>query len=227
MINEISRKLKPTDDVAFLILYPDRYYTSQQSQFFFGAISRESPHPIIIHGKPRQNASGGYIDYGPDEINRLAEFKNIIGMKEECSTYEEAFKVISRVDNDFGIIVAGGSQRRHSFLGQVGANTFLSGLGSINPEVDLYYDHCYNTGLFDECQRIVREYETPFFRASFHHGWHSALQYYLKELGIYNGHGRHPFPSKGGKSAIMDGTYLGLKETLSKDKKIQDWKSSS
>lgn len=180
--------------VGVLLLFPDRYYNDDQLLDYFGYIANNSPFPILVHGNSLRKGYGGVFEYNGDFCVKLAQHSNIVGMKEECSSWDLGYKLCREVrlaDEDFGVIVAGGSQKRYMALRTAGANSFLTGIGNIYPEIsETFYSLC-NKNIKD-AEEFIREFEEPFFDVFMKIGWHAAMREALKIKGLLS-HDRDPF----------------------------------
>ncbi|GAG32412.1 unnamed protein product, partial [marine sediment metagenome] len=104
-----------------------------------------------------------------------------VGVKEETSDLMLAYNVTFDVCVDIGIIVAGRSQQRYNYLNHGWGEriSFLAGVGSIWPKVDIFRRDTY---------------ENRIFKVFFKHGWHPSLRYALQRLNIIPIHNRQPWP---------------------------------
>ncbi|RLD81489.1 MAG: hypothetical protein DRJ10_06120, partial [Bacteroidetes bacterium] len=127
----------------------------------------------------------GTYNYTSGLYNELIKHPNIMGTKEETSDLAQAFNVIEGIENsDFNIVVAGGTLRRFMYLNPAGANSFLSGVGSIFPEIEEKFYQAHKKNDIAICKTIIKEYETPLFNAFKNIGWHPSLREALKIKGL-------------------------------------------
>lgn len=151
---------------------------------------------VYIHGYNFKSYKGGEYQYTNKLINELSNLPNIKGIKEENSNIWNSYNIFKDFEikkcKDFEIILAGGSQRRHWFLGKE-YFTFLSGIGSVFPEIDLNYYQYYQQGLFKNARHIIDNLEDMFFDTFFNIGWHIALRESLKIYDLIKGN-KKPFP---------------------------------
>jgi len=190
MIRELNKKPELFNVIVF---YPERYYNDEVviTDFFY-RVADCSKKPIFIHGLPlKSGITGQSINFSADLVNKLAEHENIVGMKEESSSFDFGFDLCSKVeDKNFQIIVAGKSAQRFSLLHQAGAQTFLSGLGNLYPTLEMkIYRDILSNGYSEDVVKI----EKPFFDTFMSIGWHKALRAALRIKGFkfYN---IDPFP---------------------------------
>jgi len=182
---------------AILLSYPERLYQMSDLVDFFDRVSRAFPlAQLYLHGLPlRSGCKAGTQDFTGQMISSIADaVPRFVGMKEECSTYEAGFKLCASISTkrNFELIVAGGSMRRFLLLQSAGAQSFLTGVGSLFPEVELsFYAHVMN-GRLREAASIIAHVETPFFDVFMDVGWHKALRYAAKRLALVGGAERLP-----------------------------------
>jgi dihydrodipicolinate synthase/N-acetylneuraminate lyase len=176
-----------------MLLYPDRFYIEENVCEFFESCADHSTNPIYIHGMWMRKGNGGTWDFTASVINRLSKHPNILGMKEETSSIDLAYKILQEVTDDFDIIVAGGSMRRHWHLSNAKKDiSFLSGVGSIFPEYACTYCNEYNSMNLIEAKKVMNNFEKPLFNVFMEIGWHASLRYALSEMG-YIKENRLPF----------------------------------
>lgn len=173
--------------VSFLIFYPDRYYDYETIISYFKTIANKSPRPILIHTMPIRSGYGlYYVEYPTKLMLEISKIDNIIGMKEENRNKPHALDFCEKICNDnFGAIVAGGSISRYIYLKDAGAQTYLAGLGSVLPELEMEYWRTKDNKYLDLEQKL--------FSVFMKIGWHKALRTALKTKGFIK-NDRQPFP---------------------------------
>lgn len=180
-------------DTALMLLFPDRFYHNSEIKDWAYAVADTSKYPVYLHGMFMRKGTGGMYNYTADLYNELAAHPNIMGTKEETSDLAQAFNVLSQIkDSNFHSIVAGGSLRRFFFLYPAGAKTFLSGIGSIFPEIEEKFAQAFANADIETCKKIIQEYETPLFNTFKNIGWHPALREALRIKGFCQNN-RRPF----------------------------------
>tara|TARA_R110000824_G_scaffold323480_1_gene510434 strand:+ start:553 stop:1461 length:909 start_codon:yes stop_codon:yes gene_type:complete len=205
-IKEHNANLKGKN-ACLMLLYPERYYDNESIIRYFKDLADISKFPVLIHGMFMRKGTGGTYNFKADLVNELATHPNIIGMKEETNNLMDAYQFCKDVDTDnFGIIVAGGSQKRFSFLHSAGAQTFLSGVGSLFPSTDNLYHMLLKRGLYDDASKIKEDYENELFDVFMKIGWHLSLRTALKELNLISEYDRMPFiqPTKQQREMIIE-----------------------
>ena len=183
-------------DTRLMCLYPDRFYGHETIQSYFFDLRDYSSSALYVHGMFMRSGTGGSWDFDSDVMNSLISLKVIEGMKEENSSLPNAFSFVKGIrDNDksFDIIVAGGSMRRHQFLKNAGANSFLSGVGNFFPEIEISY--CENIDAGKSVDKEI-ELETKLFETFSKYGWHQSLRTGLSELQLGCQYDRQPWPAR-------------------------------
>lgn len=178
-----------------LVVYPERYYSDHDFLSFFSRVGKSCPFDKYIHGLPLRLPQGALLDYSSNLISQLITAdRRIIGMKEECSTYEMGFSLSAGLSHrkQFELIVAGGSMRRYLLLQAAGARSFLAGVGSLFPLVEhAFYSHM-ESGRLKEATTIIANIETPLFQVFMGIGWHKSLRHAAKYLGFIDKGERGP-----------------------------------
>jgi dihydrodipicolinate synthase/N-acetylneuraminate lyase len=172
-----------------LISYPERLYAPTEVVAFFHRIDRAlGGSRIHIHALPIRAGRGlGSVDFtGEMTLAIIDSAPHVVGMKEECSTYEAGFELCATVSatRNFEFIVAGGSMRRFLLLQAAGARSFFAGVGSLFPEVEIAFFKHVSLGRLREASSIISQIETPLFAVFMAIGWHKALRYAAKRLNL-------------------------------------------
>lgn len=190
---EESKKRCP--NASFLIIYPERYYCDDDIISFFERVTNFIEGKFYFHGLPLKSGKGGLVSFSSELIKKVLQTcSKIAGMKEESSSYEEGFTLCHALSEyaEFEIIVAGGSMRRFSLLSNAGAQSFLTGVGSLFPEIEIKFYNRFTDGEIDNSREIIKEIETPFFEVFMKLGWQKSLRYALTSEGFYNSTQRLP-----------------------------------
>jgi len=229
---ELSHLIRVTVErspsASILITFPERFYSDLGLLRFFSRIADLAPRTsFYLHGLPIRRGNGGSLDYSARLLLKLIDLApNIIGMKEECSSYELGFKLCSELptNKNFEFVVAGGSMRRFLLLQAGGAQSFLSGIGSLFPQVETMFYEAWRRGDLHSANYLIREFETPLFRVFMDIGWHPALRRGLQLLGYASAYERRPMTGLGSRpKADVDNVVQSLQEKLNsitlKDKK--------
>ncbi|MBK7477470.1 MAG: hypothetical protein IPI11_16255 [Haliscomenobacter sp.] len=192
----LDEMLKFCEDSPIMLIYPERYYDEESLISFYSRVTNRFQRRFYFHGLKMISYRGGIMTYSAKMINKIKEASPfIVGMKEETPSYEEGFNLCSNIRDkeSFEIIVAGGSMRRFALLELSGAQSFLSGIGSIYPQIELDFMKFFSNGEKEKAENIIRYLETPFFNVFFEVGWHQALRYALAELKLISKYQRRPF----------------------------------
>ena len=186
------------DNVYLMLLYPDRFYNTKNIYNFFDRIARISELGIYVHGMFMRKGTGGMYDFDHTLISEMASHDNIWGMKEETVNLADAFTQCLKSDinhKDFEVIVAGGSQKRFWYLHPVGATNFLTGIGSMFPQIDIDFYNTISKGNYNKAKDIMVNDEGVLFKTFMEIGWHKSMREALKILGFSKGPDRRPFAS--------------------------------
>ena len=195
--------LEKSNNVSIMLLYPERYYNDESIVDYFHSLADISPFPVFIHGMYMRRGNGGLYDFSSKLINKIAKHDNIIGMKEETSDLAAAYNICKNIDKNFEVIVAGGSQRRFSFLHQAGATTFLTGVGNLFPKIDIDFYNEFLSKNIERANKLTRLFENPLFDVFMDIGWHKSLRSALKIMDLSCYHNRSPFPDCTSKEANL------------------------
>lgn len=200
------------ENIFYMFLFPERYYNDDQVVDYFQECAEFADsfgRRCLFHGKPMISARGGEkVNFNAQLINQIASMPNMIGMKEETSTVEEAAKIVADIEANFDIIVAGGSMSRFEKLKSVGATSFLTGIGSLYPTIPLEYFKLKNKSE----TVFYLEQEKEFFSIFMNIGWHLALRTALYSIRYKNPFTRKPFPRASDKQLCLINKLMLSKE---------------
>mgnify|MGYP003150634107 CR=1 FL=1 len=172
----------------FMALYADRFYDNQSIVDYFSSVVDIVGSPIYIHSMFMRSGRGGHWNYTSDILNELFERNLVIGIKEEYNDVMAAYNFILDLPRDMDIIVAGGSMRRHQFLKNAGAKSFLSGVGNLFPQIERDY--------FRGKEESSVEKENELFSVFNKHGWHRSLRIALSLMDLGCNFDRMPWPNR-------------------------------
>jgi len=178
-----------------MVLYPDRFYDYGSIYSHIAKIREASLYPVYLHAMPMRKGTGGEWNFTSDIISSLFEKKLICGIKEEHSNLQESYNFIRNLPPNLDVIVAGGSMRRHQFLKTAGANSFLSGIGNLFPQIEINYCNEIDSGRFGDSQIAL---ESKLFDVFLKYGWHPSLRVALAHLGLLSHYNRNPWPKLSG-----------------------------
>lgn len=199
---------------AVMLMYPDRYYSDEDVCDYFFRAANKLKVPVIVHGMFMRNAvSGGTYNFTPEIVAKLKKHENIIGIKEESTTYEMAYKICRQADDKFLIFPAGGSCRRFLLTHPAGAQNFLGGIGNIYPEIEEAFYAAIKNSDYNTAHKIVERYEDPLFETFGPIGWHRALQIALHEKKLLMTTNRLSFAKITGEQIIKIRNVLKLIES--------------
>lgn len=181
-VEQLDRRLDDKLHYFYMFLYPERYYDDDTLVRFFTDASRLATRPSWLHGMFMRNGRGGTYNFTPEVVKKIVESGNFSGMKEEHQTFQGAYDMCKGLQDlkDFDVCVAGGDQRRFALCQPVGAKTFLTGVGSIVPTVDLMFEHNMVLGMSMTGRRILNEIHNPVYDAFKKIGWHRAMREALR-----------------------------------------------
>lgn len=199
---EVLSTLKQTDlDGVAAILSVSPYYNkpSQEGIYqHFKAIAGKSPVPIILYNVPGRTAS----NMSAATTLRLAQHKNIIGIKEASGNLEQCMKIAAEKPEDFMLI--SGDDMLTIPLYSVGAVGVISVLANAFPTT---FKKMKDLALLSEYTKARKELFTlldingPMYEESNPVG----IKYVLSELGVCEHHVRLPLvpASEGLKKKIQ------------------------
>jgi len=197
-IGYYNDSLSSTDkDIVLMVLYPERYYDDDSIISFYKEISDKSSFPIYIHCMPMRRANGGTYEYTSEIVNRINEETSgvVCGLKEESSSFDKGYEFVKDINTEnVNVIVAGKSQRRYLSLYPAGAQSFLSGVGSFIPSVDISFYELYVNSPINEKRHLgILKLEDYLFDNFMKIGWHVAMRQTLKLMEMTCKNNRRPF----------------------------------
>ena len=113
-------------------------------------------------------------------------------MKEECCDAEYSYRIIRKVSHKAALI-GWGSMKRFLRDHHAGARSYLMGVGSFVPHIELAFYDAVMERRYDEAEKLVRENEEDYFQLAVSLGWHRALKETLDIFGLLPRTERPPF----------------------------------
>lgn len=189
-LRETKKFIKSANDYAdsktkYLILYPERHYDNNTIRQFFYQLKQDTDTDFYVHTMALRSGAGGNWEYESGLLKDLFNEGLVVGIKEEYSNIQHAFKFVDELPKGMDVIVAGGSMRRYNFLKIAGANSFLGGIGNLFPEIEL--DYCINE---KEHSLLL---EKKLFDVFMKFGWHKSLRIGISYLGLGCDYDRMPW----------------------------------
>ena len=190
---ELTRQAMADGCGAMLIYYPERHYHDDYVFDYFKTLAEMTNAPLMIHAVPFANGrGGGSIPYSLDLFRRLAELDSVVGMKEELADENLRYSLAVHLGERIPLIVAGGSMRKHLSCVLFGVKSWLVGVGSFVPKVEIdYHEHLAN-GRHRKALDIVVQVEDPLFATAMPMGWHVAMRGLMDILKLMPGEERSP-----------------------------------
>lgn len=191
---EIGKKAHDAGADYYLVYFPERHYSEANTIRFFENLNNELEIKILIHEMPMRNGLGpGTIQYSLDLLKRLFEFDQVVGLKEEALDFEYSNRIVKVFSNNVLIIGAGGGMSRYfSRDFNLGARSYLGGIGNFDPKLELEFYRYMMESELERARYIVENIEKPFFDAVVPYGWHPSLKVAISSLGYMKQSEREP-----------------------------------
>ena len=192
VINFVHKAEKYLDkNSKLMFLYPERFYDEKDIIDFYKEIRNNTSSKIYIHGKTIRAATGGTWNFNGAVLNELYDIEVLEGIKEEHPNLLKSYDFVKSLNKDLDVIVAGGSMRRYEYLSSAGANSFLSGIGNLFPEIEQSYIEGEKTEALEK--------EAKLFSVFMKYGWHKSLRNALNYLDLTCYNNRKPWPTTKGE----------------------------
>jgi 4-hydroxy-tetrahydrodipicolinate synthase len=179
---------------AIILSYPERWYGKAPVVEFFSEVDAKTGIPLIVHAVPMRNGFGGVDDkeyFTVSVLEDILDLPTVIGVKEESGKRELYESILAAFNDKWAIIGAGGAMDRYLTDSELGATTYLVGIGSFLPDLALRF--------FDSVQRDERSRakeiasnEKDYFETAVEMGWHRALKETLHQLDLMKPYERTP-----------------------------------
>ncbi len=125
---KLTRKAAETGCEAALVLTPSYYKGGMNDvvlEGFFRDVAEASPIPIMLYNMPRNTG----INMGADLVCRLAEHKNIVGIKDSGGNIVQISQIVKGTPDDFSVFAGSGSFLLTSLvMGAVGATMAVANI---------------------------------------------------------------------------------------------------
>ena len=171
---------------------------------------------ILIHEQNLESIRGS-IRYPLELLDRLADIKNVIALKEDSKDALFSEKIIDLLSDRLNIIISGRGKRQFIHFNNMGCQSHLVGVGSFVPELSVKFHKAYNMGDMKTCWGIINEIERPFFEIGMKYGWHPVLKSAMEEFGLMSRVERSPL------CKLPDDQHQEVISVLSKMKMSEYW----
>lgn len=180
----LTKSAKKAGANASLLITP--YYnkpTQEGLYLHFKAIAEEVDIPIILYNVPSRTA----VSITPETVARLAEIKNIVGIKEASGSIDHTSQILQLCD----ITVVSGDDSLTLPIMAVGGKGVISVVANIVPADVARMVHDFNNGNHKEAQEMHRKL-FPLCRAMFIETNPISVKTAMRLLGTLNGEMRLP-----------------------------------
>lgn len=197
---ELSEEEK--QKTALMLLFPERFYAKDEVYGYVSKCCASTDLKIFLHCQWMRNGLGkGYVDLDAATIYQLfVDNDNFVGIKEENQTLEAAIRFCKQLtqygtkigNRTLNVCVAGGDQNRFWQLSPYGATSFLAGIGSFYPKVDIkFYNKFVEKDYSYVAHSLNRVYSVHKMLSTY--GWHYSMRSILNKMGFIKNN-REPFP---------------------------------
>jgi len=176
------------------LIFREKHYSNDQVAKHYQMCADACEIGILIHEMPFISGHGGHTMNWPVELlDRLADIRNIIAIKEDAKDDEYSHEVISTIKDRLSIIISGGGKRQWLQFADLGCQSWLNGIGVFEPKLATRFWQAYQQGDQKKWQRIIDEIEVPFFEKGVSvYGWHLVIRAVLEIRGHFSRHERMP-----------------------------------
>jgi 4-hydroxy-tetrahydrodipicolinate synthase len=190
------------------LIFREKHYSDEQVAKHYQMCANASDIGILIHEMPFISGHGGHtVNWPIALLDRLADIKNIIAIKEDAKDDEYSHQVISTIKDRLSIVISGGGKRQWLQFADLGCQAWLNGIGVFEPKLAIRFWEAYKQNDQSLMQKIINEIETPFFKKGVSvHGWHLMIRAALEIRGFFSRHERMPM------LALTDAELASIKE---------------
>ena len=172
-------------DVISLI-FRERVYFDEQVYNHYKKVAENCNIGILIHEMPLTNGIPGQsktIDWSLDLLDKIADLKNVIAIKEDAKKDEYTKQVSDLLCDRLAVITSGyGMKQWMKFAPN--AHAWLSGSGGFNPAIEVDWHNAWKEGNLDKCNEIIENVEIPFGKIAKTFGWHLGIKTAMDIMGV-------------------------------------------
>lgn len=176
---EFAREAARAGADAVIAVYPDRYYGEEPVIRFFADVCAASDIGVMIHEMPIRAGrafEAPSVHYSLQLVGRILKHPLAVGLKEESANPDLIRELNGEFSGKAAVIGGRGGMAAHLGARPHGQVSYLASIGNFAPAVELAFFQALESGNDAYAQRIVSEYEKPFFDAAVNLGWHLALR---------------------------------------------------
>ena len=172
-------------DVISLI-FREKMYFEDQVYNHYKKVAESTSLGILIHEMPLNNGIPGQpssIKWPLGLLDRIADIKNVIALKEDTKDDEYTRKVIETMGDRVSIITSGNGMKQWLTFAPH-CKGWLSGSGGFNPSIEVDFYRPYLNGDLDKCEEIIDTVELPFNEIKDKFGWHLGIKSAMDIMGV-------------------------------------------
>jgi len=176
------------------LIFREKFYSIEQVVKHYRVCADSSNIGILIHEMPFISGHGGHTINWPIELlDKLADIKNIIAIKEDAKDDTYSNEVISKIRDRLSIIISGGGKRQWLRFADIGCQSWLNGIGVFEPKLAVLFWEMYKKSDHKGIKSIISEVEIPFFTEIVqNYGWHLSIKAALQSRGFMSRYERLP-----------------------------------
>jgi len=176
------------------LIFREKYYSNEQVYNHYKMCANSCSIGILLHEMPFISGYGGHtINWPIDLLDQIADFENLIAIKEDTKDDEYSYEVIKVLKDRLSIIISGGGKRQWLQFSKMGCESWLNGIGVFEPKIAIAFWEAYKSGNSKKTKRIIDEIEIPFFEKGVKkYGWHLAVKAALELRGHFPRNERMP-----------------------------------
>lgn len=186
-IDEVGRVAEAGAD-AVLVITP-HFYKSEMTQTalvnYYTAVADASPLPLMLYSVPHLTA----VTIQPETIARLAEHKNIVGVKDSSGDILALAETVRLVPSDFAVLTGNGSALYPALC--VGAWGGILAIGCVAPRLAVSICDAFRAGEHEKARAMQQKLTVLTRRILVRYGI-SGLKAALDSIGYVGGHVRAP-----------------------------------
>lgn len=181
-------------DVLSLI-FGEKFYNNNQIVSHFESINKNTKIKLLLHQQLLENgisSSPLAIPYDIKALKKISKLKNFIAMKEDAKIDNLTKKILVNLKKDINIVTSGGGKKQWLKFAKHGCQGWLSGISNLDPKIAIKFHDFYKQKKKNECKKIIKYLEEPFFKLKDKFGWHLTIKASLEVLGLMRRYERKP-----------------------------------
>ena len=221
---KLCKKYKKAGADMVSLIFGEKYYSDNQVYEHFKRVNQDVNIKLLLHLQKINNGMSNkppVVNYKIKLVSKIMKLKNLVAIKDDEKNLEYTKKTLKFTKKKLILIKAGGGMEVFSKLHKYGCQSWLTGVGCLDPKISIdFYDALLSNDK-QFCNFIIKKIERPFFKMISKYGWHIAIKSCLCDMNLMQKYERSPLKEldhkKHAKIILFMNNLRKISKSLGKD----------